>query len=89
MPSFRLGLAIIRAAMDIAPQQFAWKEPGYEYDYSNLPIDLILGHLQAHTQIEQGLSWDDTFWSEGLQNYQARAENLLIYPRKLNPGLCS
>jgi uncharacterized protein YbbC (DUF1343 family) len=80
--TFPLGLAIIRAAMDLAPQGFAWKQPPYEYDYVNLPINLILGHLQAAERLTQGLHIKDPFWSEGFGDYQKKAEKILLYPRE-------
>lgn len=79
--SFRLGLAIMRAALELAPDQFAWKKPGYEYDFVNLPIDLILGAIGAHKKLEEGFSIDDSYWSDGLNQYQNQAEKHLLYPR--------
>jgi uncharacterized protein YbbC (DUF1343 family) len=85
--TFPLGLAIMKAAMDLAPQGFAWKGPGYEYDFTNLPINLILGHLKAHEHIEKNFSVKDPFWSEGLTECQKKAEGFLLYPRSLKPML--
>lgn len=81
--TFALGLAIMKAAMDLGEGKFEWKKPGYEYNYSDLPIDLILGHLQAHRHIEQNFSVKDSFWYQGLNEYQEKARPHLLYPRKL------
>lgn len=79
--TFPFGLAIIRAAMDLAPQAFAWKQPPYEYDYVNLPINLILGHLHADRHLIDGLILDDGFWNEGLAQYRQEAAGVLLYSR--------
>ncbi len=81
--SFPLGLAIMKAALDVAPQGFAWKQPPYEYDFVNLPINLILGHLKSQQHIEQSFKLDDPFWSSGIETYRRRAESILLYPRAL------
>lgn len=81
--TFPLGLAIMRAAMDLAPQGFAWKQPPYEYDYVNLPINLILGHLKAHEHMTTNFRLSDSFWVEGLAEYKKKAEKILLYKRDL------
>ncbi len=81
--TYSLGLAIIKAAMDLSPEGFAWKEPPYEYDFKNLPINLILGHLEADQHLKKKFSCQDSFWSEGVSAYADDVGNLLIYPRKL------
>lgn len=84
--TFPLGLAIMRAAMDMAPEEFAWKQPPYEYDYHNLPINLILGHLEADRHLMKGYDRRDPFWFEGLDRYAAIAESFFLYKRKSFKG---
>ncbi len=82
--TFPLGLAIMRAAMDLAPNDFAWKQPPYEYDFVNLPIDLILGRLNAHMHIQENFRLDDPLWSAGIAEYLQKVEKNLLYPRTLH-----
>ncbi|MBC7533580.1 MAG: DUF1343 domain-containing protein [Oligoflexus sp.] len=81
--TFSLGLAVMRAAMDLGGDAFQWKQPGYEYNYTDLPIDLILGELNAHKKLEAGLDIKDPYWSAGLSTFAERLSEVLIYPRKL------
>jgi len=81
--TYTLGLALMRAAMDLAGDAFQWKQPGYEYNYTDLPIDLILGELGAHKKLEAGLDGKDPYWSAGLSEYAERLSEVLVYPRKL------
>ena len=40
---FQTGLEIIRAIRRSYPDQFAWKQPPYEYETNKLPIEILLG----------------------------------------------
>jgi uncharacterized protein YbbC (DUF1343 family) len=40
---FQTGLEIIRAIRRSYPEQFAWKQPPYEYETKKLPIEILLG----------------------------------------------
>jgi uncharacterized protein YbbC (DUF1343 family) len=40
---FQTGLEIIRAIRRLYPDQFAWKQPPYEYETKKLPIEILLG----------------------------------------------
>ncbi len=40
---FQTGLEIIRAIRKSYPDQFAWKQPPYEYETEKLPIEILLG----------------------------------------------
>jgi uncharacterized protein YbbC (DUF1343 family) len=39
----RTGLALLRGIVERHPQDFAWKQPPYEYEHERLPIDVIAG----------------------------------------------
>ena len=81
--TYLLGLAVIRAAMDLGGNAFQWKQPGYEYNHKDLPIDLILGDLSAHKRLEAGLDEEDPYWTAGLTEYTQQLKEILIYPRTL------
>jgi uncharacterized protein YbbC (DUF1343 family) len=40
---FKTGLEIIRAIRRLHQDQFAWKQPPYEYETKKLPIEILLG----------------------------------------------
>jgi uncharacterized protein YbbC (DUF1343 family) len=44
---YRTGLELIRLIRDRYPDQFAWKEPPYEYEYKKLPIEILCGRPLA------------------------------------------
>ncbi len=39
----RTGLDIVRTIRDMHPQDFAWKQPPYEYEETKLPIEILCG----------------------------------------------
>jgi uncharacterized protein YbbC (DUF1343 family) len=39
----RTGLEIIRTIRETYPQDFAWKQPPYEYEHNKLPIEILCG----------------------------------------------
>jgi uncharacterized protein YbbC (DUF1343 family) len=40
---FETGVEIIRSIRSLYPDQFAWKQPPYEYETEKLPIEVLLG----------------------------------------------
>lgn len=52
--SFRLTLSIIDAAIQIAPDEFRWLDPPYEYEYEKPPIDILYGSSQLREQLRPG-----------------------------------
>jgi uncharacterized protein YbbC (DUF1343 family) len=38
------------------PQQFAWRQPPYEYEHDKLPIDILAGSDGLRRQIEAGVA---------------------------------
>jgi uncharacterized protein YbbC (DUF1343 family) len=40
---FQTGVEIIRALRRLYPDQFAWKQPPYEYEWKRLPIEILIG----------------------------------------------
>ncbi len=47
-------LAVLQTSMRQAPNQFAWKQPPYEYETEKLPIDILLGNSWLRHTIESG-----------------------------------
>ncbi len=52
-------LVLYQAIFQTYPDQFAYKQPPYEYEYERLPMDLILGDRKIRSQIEAGMPMAD------------------------------
>ncbi len=51
---FLTGVAVLRAALDLYPNQFQWKQPPYEYEYEKMPIDILAGTSSLRERLEGG-----------------------------------
>jgi uncharacterized protein YbbC (DUF1343 family) len=49
------GAALIEMFRNFDPQQFAWRQPPYEYEKEKLPIDILAGSPQLREQVEANL----------------------------------
>jgi uncharacterized protein YbbC (DUF1343 family) len=54
----RAAVALFRAAKDLAPDDFGWRPPPYEYEETLMPIDILWGHDGLRLGIERGDSVD-------------------------------
>jgi uncharacterized protein YbbC (DUF1343 family) len=52
----RAGLAVLSAAMAVAPETFAWRTQPYEFVSDRLAIDLLLGAAHLRRDLEAGAS---------------------------------
>ena len=80
--TFRLGLSIMRAAYDLAPSSFEWKKPGYEYDFKNLPIDLILGDIGSAEKLMGSFDLSSEYWHKNLNHFALKGKEILKYERQ-------
>ena len=81
--TFKLGLSLLKAAADVGGSHFQWAQPPYEYDYENLPINLILGNLSADKWVQDfdGLTGDK--WSYGIEDYISKVKPIILYEREI------
>ncbi len=56
---YRTSLALLQAFLHLYPDQFAYKEPPYEYEFTRLPMDLILGDSDVRSALEDGADIED------------------------------
>ena len=49
-------LALLAAIRELYPEQFAWRQPPYEYETERLPIDLLTGDAAIRLGLERGRS---------------------------------
>jgi uncharacterized protein YbbC (DUF1343 family) len=63
---FKTGVAIIKTTNTLYSQQFAWKQPPYEYEREKLPIDILAGTDRLRRDIEKGTQLDkmEAWWEE-------------------------
>jgi len=77
----RAGVAAVKVAHDLYPEQFLWKEPPYEYVYDQNPFDVIAGTASLRQSIERGDSLEqiEDSWREKQAAFQALREKYLLY----------
>lgn len=75
------GLAMIRTAFDLYPEEFAWKNPPYEYVFDRNPFDVIAGTTKIREMFEQKASFEDlkSFCREGVEAFLKIREKYLLY----------
>ncbi len=57
--SYRTTLALLAAARRLAPDEFGWRPPPYEYEADKMPIDILTGDSTAREAIDAGASASD------------------------------
>ena len=78
---FRTGVAILKAVHNTYPRDFAWKQPPYEYEEINLPIDILAGSDRPRKDIEswKDLTEMDAWWKEELKAFEKVRKKYLLY----------
>lgn len=80
--AYRLSLALLEAFLQLYPNDFAWKQPPYEYEYHKLPIDLILGDRAVREAVQQGANIIELeqSWQEELAAFEEQRRTVFLYP---------
>ncbi len=52
----RTAVALLRAARDVAPDEFGWRSPPYEYEERLMPVDILWGHAGLREGVDRGSS---------------------------------
>jgi uncharacterized protein YbbC (DUF1343 family) len=75
------SLCLYQTLFRLYPEQFAYKEPPYEYEYERLPMDLILGSRELRRDVEQGCPLEELeeSWQDDLNVYKERCRVVLLY----------
>ena len=75
-------LALLAAIRELYPEQFAWRQPPYEYENERLPIDLLTGDAAIRLGLERGLSAAELedAWQEDLARFMETRRKFLLYP---------
>jgi uncharacterized protein YbbC (DUF1343 family) len=79
--SVKAGIAVLKAAYEMYPGDFRWKEPPYEYVYDRNPFDVICGTDRIRMQLERSESLESIVksWDEGLKEFERLRRNFLLY----------
>jgi len=75
------GIAIVKTAFDMYPDDFRWKDPPYEYEYDRNPFDLIAGTDKVREAIERGMSLKgiEQSWEPSLAEFDRLRVRFLLY----------
>jgi uncharacterized protein YbbC (DUF1343 family) len=78
---FKTGVAILKAIHNTYPRDFRWKEPPYEYEDVNLPIDILAGTDRLRKEIEAWKELDEmeSWWREEAKAFDKIRKKYLIY----------
>jgi uncharacterized protein YbbC (DUF1343 family) len=79
---FKSGVAILKAAHDLYPEHFKWKQPPYEYETEKMPIDILAGTDKLRRDIEAGEDIErlEMWWDEECKVFQRNLRRkYLIY----------
>jgi len=78
--AYRFSLAVLAAVAGLCPD-FALKEPPYEYEFEQRPLDLIIGDRSISQALLAGADVLDLEqgWQDGLRDFSAIRESYLLY----------
>lgn len=78
---YRTSLALLRAVIDLYADDFKYKDPPYEYEYTRLPMDLILGSQYVRKGLEnvESILSMEMQWKPQLDVYDERRKNYFLY----------
>ena len=76
-----VGIAMVKTAFDMYPNQFQWRQNAYEYVFDKNPIDVICGTDEIRKQIEGGLALNEieSGWVDGLATFGEMRKPYLVY----------
>ncbi|MAU26869.1 MAG: hypothetical protein CMH48_09600 [Muricauda sp.] len=76
---WKVGQVLMRELYHHLGSEFEWKEPPYEYDYDNLPIDIINGSDRLRHWVESNGSLEMLEEMEELEPYLENFNNVKLY----------
>ena len=77
----RCGALLIATVAELYPDDFAWSEPPYEYEYERPPIDIIFGGPSLREAIDAGEDIETLFdgWKRAERNFSRKRKPFLLY----------
>jgi uncharacterized protein YbbC (DUF1343 family) len=78
---YRTGLEILKAAMELGPEKFAWRAPPFEYEWEKMPIDILAGSDRVRRRLEGGATAGEMEreWAPELREFERRRAEFLLY----------
>jgi uncharacterized protein YbbC (DUF1343 family) len=75
------GVALLRECYGLAPKQFKWRDPPYEYEHDKMPIDILAGSPQLREQVERQMPLEviAESWRDGEAAFEAPRKPYLLY----------
>jgi len=78
---FKTGVAVLKAIHNTYPRDLVWKQPPYEYEEINLPIDILAGTDRLRREIEAwtelpAMEW---WWKEEARRFEKTRKKYLLY----------
>ncbi len=78
---FLTSAALLKAVIEIHPEEFRWRDPPYEYEDKKKPIDIIVGHSSFRSDVESGapLSRIRERWRLDVESFDRWRRGFLLY----------
>ena len=78
---YRTSLALLMALFHLYPDDFAYQDPPYEYEFTRMPIDLILGDQEVRLSLEAGTDIEEIerSWQDDLAHFAEQRNGVLLY----------
>ena len=75
------AVALLQYCRREAPDDFAWREPPYEYETVKPPIDILYGSDRLRRQLDDDVPYTAIAdgWTAGLQAFHALRDRYLLY----------
>ncbi len=78
---YRTSLVLLQAMLLLYPDDFAYKQPPYEYEFEKLPMDLILGSKKVRNDLEDGknILEMEASWTVKLAEFDKKRSAVFLY----------
>ena len=78
---YTTSLTLLQAVVTVHGEEFQWISPPYEYEFNHLPIEIILGSTDLHTQLEAGVTIEELerSWEPQLKEFRHLRGPYLLY----------
>ncbi len=79
--SYRFSLVLLQALLNLYPGDFSYKKPPYEYEFEQLPMDMILGDVELRRALENGADILDLeqSWQQELADFDELRRSVFLY----------
>ncbi|MGI8811003.1 MAG: exo-beta-N-acetylmuramidase NamZ family protein [Pyrinomonadaceae bacterium] len=76
-----VGVAMVKTAFDLYPNDFQWRQNAYEYVFDKNPMDVVCGTDKIRKAIESGVSMKEIedSWVSPLEEFNTDRRPFLIY----------